>query len=157
MIGAETSSVPASSSPSGCSNRRGGRVVDGSGLENRHTRKGIGGSNPSLSAIAFNSIGAFATAKNGAELANSVVDLQPLRSAVLSSLATIGGGQREHRVRSGCVIHKERGLRTHVVLFVLVQRIGRPGTFRFVLIRDEPGEPSLQFGIFGRDSGALKN
>ena len=30
--------------------RRGGRVVDGSGLENRHTRKGIGGSNPSLSA-----------------------------------------------------------------------------------------------------------
>ena len=27
-----------------------GRVVDGTGLENRHTRKGIGGSNPSLSA-----------------------------------------------------------------------------------------------------------
>jgi hypothetical protein len=25
-------------------------VVDGSGLENRHTRNGIGGSNPSLSA-----------------------------------------------------------------------------------------------------------
>jgi hypothetical protein len=25
-------------------------VVDGSGLENRHARKGIGGSNPSLSA-----------------------------------------------------------------------------------------------------------
>jgi hypothetical protein len=32
---------------------RGGRVVDGSGLENRHTRKGIGGSNPSLSASTF--------------------------------------------------------------------------------------------------------
>ena len=31
--------------------RRVGRVVDGTGLENRHTRKGIGGSNPSLSAI----------------------------------------------------------------------------------------------------------
>jgi hypothetical protein len=31
--------------------RRGGRVVDGSGLENRRTRKGTGGSNPSLSAI----------------------------------------------------------------------------------------------------------
>ncbi len=30
--------------------RRGGRVVDGSGLENRHSRKAIGGSNPSLSA-----------------------------------------------------------------------------------------------------------
>ncbi len=30
--------------------RRGGRAVDGSGLENRHARKGIGGSNPSLSA-----------------------------------------------------------------------------------------------------------
>jgi hypothetical protein len=30
--------------------RRGGRVVDGSGLENRHTRKGIRGSNPFLSA-----------------------------------------------------------------------------------------------------------
>ena len=29
---------------------RGGRAVDGTGLENRHTRKGIGGSNPSLSA-----------------------------------------------------------------------------------------------------------
>jgi hypothetical protein len=29
-------------------------VVDGSGLENRHTRKGIGGSNPSLSARFFN-------------------------------------------------------------------------------------------------------
>ncbi len=28
-------------------------MVDGSGLENRHTRKGIGGSNPSLSAITF--------------------------------------------------------------------------------------------------------
>jgi hypothetical protein len=28
-------------------------VVDGSGLENRRTRKGIGGSNPSLSAITF--------------------------------------------------------------------------------------------------------
>jgi hypothetical protein len=28
-------------------------VVDGSGLENRHTRKGIGGSNPSLSAIVW--------------------------------------------------------------------------------------------------------
>ena len=26
-------------------------MVDGTGLENRHTRKGIGGSNPSLSAI----------------------------------------------------------------------------------------------------------
>jgi hypothetical protein len=33
--------------------RRGGRVVDGSGLENRHTRKGIRGSNPFLSAITF--------------------------------------------------------------------------------------------------------
>ena len=33
-----------------CKSWRGGRVVDGSGLENRHTRKGIGGSNPSLSA-----------------------------------------------------------------------------------------------------------
>src|SRR5207302_10080512 len=31
--------------------RRGGRAVDGTGLENRHTGKGIGGSNPSLSAI----------------------------------------------------------------------------------------------------------
>ena len=28
-------------------------MVDGSGLENRHTRKGIGGSNPSLSASIF--------------------------------------------------------------------------------------------------------
>jgi hypothetical protein len=28
-------------------------VVDGSGLENRRARKGTGGSNPSLSAIAF--------------------------------------------------------------------------------------------------------
>ena len=28
-------------------------MVDGSGLENRRTRKGTGGSNPSLSAIAF--------------------------------------------------------------------------------------------------------
>jgi hypothetical protein len=33
---------------------RGGRVVDGSGLENRHTRNGIGGSNPSLSARLLN-------------------------------------------------------------------------------------------------------
>ena len=37
-------------SPQACSSRRGGRVVDGSGLENRRTRKGTGGSNPSLSA-----------------------------------------------------------------------------------------------------------
>ena len=29
---------------------RGGRVVECGGLENRYTRKGIGGSNPSLSA-----------------------------------------------------------------------------------------------------------
>ena len=28
-------------------------MVDGTGLENRHTRKGIGGSNPSLSAIGY--------------------------------------------------------------------------------------------------------
>ena len=28
-------------------------MVDGSGLENRRTRKGTGGSNPSLSAITF--------------------------------------------------------------------------------------------------------
>ena len=28
-------------------------MVDGTGLENRHTRKGIGGSNPSLSARFF--------------------------------------------------------------------------------------------------------
>ena len=31
--------------------RRGGRVVEGAGLENRYTRKGIAGSNPALSAI----------------------------------------------------------------------------------------------------------
>jgi hypothetical protein len=31
--------------------RRVGRAVDGTGLENRHTLTGIGGSNPSLSAI----------------------------------------------------------------------------------------------------------
>ncbi len=31
------------------SSRRGGRVVDGSGLENQHVRKGIVGSNPTLS------------------------------------------------------------------------------------------------------------
>ena len=30
--------------------RRVGRAVDGTGLENRHTLTGIGGSNPSLSA-----------------------------------------------------------------------------------------------------------
>ena len=30
-------------------------MVDGSGLENRHTRKGIGGSNPSLSARTLSS------------------------------------------------------------------------------------------------------
>jgi hypothetical protein len=45
---------PANEESENCSKtvvtRRGGRVVDGSGLENRHTRKGIGGSNPSLSA-----------------------------------------------------------------------------------------------------------
>ncbi len=28
-------------------------MVDGTGLENRHTRKGIGGSNPSLSATLY--------------------------------------------------------------------------------------------------------
>src|SRR5205814_6812401 len=33
--------------------RRVGRAVDGTGLENRHTLTGIGGSNPSLSAITF--------------------------------------------------------------------------------------------------------
>src|SRR5262252_2701521 len=38
---------------------RGGRVVDGTGLENRHTRKGIGGSNPSLSAITFSKLRRF--------------------------------------------------------------------------------------------------
>ena len=31
--------------------RRGGRVVEGAGLENRYIRKGIAGSNPALSAI----------------------------------------------------------------------------------------------------------
>ncbi len=33
------------------SSRRGGRVVDGSGLENQHVRKGIVGSNPTLSVL----------------------------------------------------------------------------------------------------------
>lgn len=33
--------------------RRGGRVVDCAGLENRSPRKGAGGSNPSLSAVAL--------------------------------------------------------------------------------------------------------
>ena len=32
-------------------------MVDGTGLENRHTLTGIGGSNPSLSAIIFRSLG----------------------------------------------------------------------------------------------------
>ena len=39
----------------------------------------------------------------------------------LSSLATIRVSQREHSVGSRCVIHKECGLRTDVILFVLVQ------------------------------------
>ena len=68
---------------------------------------------------------------------------------VLSPLSTIGGSQRERSVGSGCVIHKERGLRTDVVLFILVQRVSGPGTFRLVLIRGEPREPPLQLGIFG--------
>ena len=63
--------------------------------------------------------------------------------------ATVGGSQREHSVRSGRVIHKERGFRTDVVLFVLVQRVGRPGTFRPILIRSELCESLLQFGISG--------
>ena len=33
--------------------RTGGRVVEGAGLENRYTRKGIVGSNPTLSANAL--------------------------------------------------------------------------------------------------------
>ena len=37
--------------PYGLTKRKGGRVVDGAGLENRNTRKGIGGSNPFPSAI----------------------------------------------------------------------------------------------------------
>src|SRR5579864_4355167 len=73
------------------------------------------------------------------------------------SLATIGGSQREDSERSGCVIHKERGLRTDVVLFVLVQRVGRPGTLLLILIRSEPREPQLQLGIFRRNPGPLKN
>ena len=44
-----------------------------------------------------------------------------------------------------------------MVLFVFVQRVGRPGTFRFVLIRGEPRQPPLQFGIFGRNPDLLKN
>jgi hypothetical protein len=46
-------------------------VVDGTGLENRHTRKGIGGSNPSLSAIfqsfrAASPAGIFSSCRNKA-------------------------------------------------------------------------------------------
>ena len=40
---------------------RGGRVVDGSGLENQHVRKGIVGSNPTLSV--FSHICIFLTLK----------------------------------------------------------------------------------------------
>src|SRR5690606_28367039 len=36
----------------GRTSRMGGRVVEGAGLENRKARKGLGGSNPSPSAIA---------------------------------------------------------------------------------------------------------
>src|SRR6516162_1355848 len=79
------------------------------------------------------------------------------RIRLASLLAPIGGSQREHSVRSGRIIHKERGLRTDMVLFALVQRVRRPGTFRLVLIRDEPREPSLQFGVFGRNPAPLQN
>ena len=34
---------------------RGGRVVEGDGLENHYTRKGIAGSNPVLSALTYSS------------------------------------------------------------------------------------------------------
>ena len=46
----QSPSESALSLPGSVCSRRGGRVVDGSGLENRRTRKGTGGSNPSLSA-----------------------------------------------------------------------------------------------------------
>ena len=64
-----------------------------------------------------------------------------------SPLATIGGRQREHSVGSSGVIHEERSFWTDVVLFVLVQRVGRPGAFRLVLIRRQPCEALFQFCI----------
>ena len=76
-----------------------------------------------------------------------ICNLQLARYPATVISVTVGGSQREHSVRSGCVIHKERGFRIDVVLFVLVQRVGRPGTFRPILIRSKPCESLLQFGI----------
>src|SRR5215468_2657293 len=73
------------------------------------------------------------------------------------SLATIGGSQREHGIGSSGVIHEERRLRTDVMLLVLVQRVGRPGTFRLVLIRSEPSQTPFQFRILGQNPSLLKN
>src|SRR5579871_1908870 len=99
-----------------------------------------------------------ATVELNRSRASLMCELRSLdEESVLGCLVAGGSSQREHSVRSGCVIHEERGLRADVVRFALVKRVGRPGTFCPVLIRFEPREPPLQFGIFGRNPGPLKN
>jgi hypothetical protein len=51
-------------------------VVDGSGLENRRTRKGTGGSNPSLSAIHISATAGFLTPAVGTGSAHGL-ELHP--------------------------------------------------------------------------------
>lgn len=65
----------------------------------------------------------------------------------LRFLATSGSNRREHSVRSGCVIHKKRSLRADVVLFALVQRVGRPGTFCPVLIAMSHASPRFSLAF----------
>jgi hypothetical protein len=65
-------------------------VVDGSGLENRHARKGIGGSNPSLSAIQseLQRKGAPLPAEyaNNARISRFFVDKMGCREGLLGSM-----------------------------------------------------------------------
>lgn len=64
--------------------RRGGRAVECGGLENRFTRKGNGGSNPSLSAKSGR-VAAFESELGKAELARSLskLTLEQQREAML--------------------------------------------------------------------------
>jgi hypothetical protein len=76
-------------------------VVDGTGLENRHTRKGIGGSNPSLSAIRscrVRSIWSFAPlriSRAGSRFAHA---RNPLKSRLPTLLLSVPAGTQCHDI-----------------------------------------------------------
>src|SRR5204863_7468280 len=85
---------------------RGGRVVDGGGLENHCTRKGTGGSNPSLSATLRSDLARRVPTVAFGEGGLIVCSIRGKPTSLRQSLATLAasvGRPRQRTAREGCL------------------------------------------------------